>query len=174
MVDFLNDITIGPWCAHRFDDTVEPGNIKTRLWCLWNGQFALNVQTSPVLLFLLWKRRNYPSKDGLSSKEIQFGVPIIGWKLSAWNNCSESKRQHVGIYPTTFWRILWGKQARVAILSIDAFGWAIVFPLSWIHFATKSLQISCCWCLVIGQFFLIVWTTYVLLIPETEKKKCSC
>ena len=52
--------------------------------------------------------------------------------------------------------------------------WARVYSLSWIHIATISLSISCWWSVFKGCYLLVVWTSYVLLIPEMEKKDISC
>ena len=71
---------------------------------------------------LIWKRRISPAESGFSSKEIQFGVSFLGWKPRARIQCTESKRQHIGLSLTVCRRILRGKKGKVAVLSIDALG----------------------------------------------------
>ena len=44
------------------------------------------------------KRRHCHAKSGFSSKENMFGVPFKWWKLPAPNQCSENKRQFIGIF----------------------------------------------------------------------------
>ena len=86
------------------------------------------------MIFLLWKRRNSPANVGFSSKEMQLGVPLMGWKLCAWKNC---KGQTKAIFPTMHRRIWGRKKARVAFLSIDALE---LVSVDWVEYYLHS------WC----------------------------
>ena len=63
------------------------------------------------------------------------------------------------------------KKARVDILN---YIWAGVSSwISW-YSRTRNLPNSCLWCFGNGYFALVVWTSYVLLFTDTEKKDFFC
>ena len=167
-VYLLREITMGLVCIHRFDDTVETKSPKLLFLVFMSGTLPCLYDLALCCFSLIWKRRNSPEKSGFSWKEVKFGVPFVGWKLHAWQQCSESMRQPMVLFPATCRRNLGRKRANVAFLSIDALG--LVSSLSWIHVATKSLQSSCCWHVCKGRFYMNEQASYVPLIPEIEKK----
>ena len=76
-VDFLSEGTMRLGCIHGFDDKVDPGCSKTLVCGVCEmALFPLLCEQVLCCLSLIWKRRNSPAKSGLSSNEIQFGVPF--------------------------------------------------------------------------------------------------
>ena len=73
---------------HLFDDTVEPGSNETHDFAVCEMALLPRLYELALCSFsLIWKRKNYPAKSGFSSKEIQFGVPYVAWKLCTHNQC---------------------------------------------------------------------------------------
>ena len=58
----------------------------------------------------IWKRRISHATSEFSTKENTFGVPFEGWKIRAMNQGSESKRQHIGLFPPIAGEVWFGKR----------------------------------------------------------------
>ena len=89
---------------------------------------------------LIWNRISHAISE-FSTKENMFGVPFQQWKISAMNQGSESKRQHLGLFPPIGRGSLVLKLARVAFLNQVPLG--LVSSQSIISFAFLMLPISC-------------------------------
>ena len=82
---------------------------------------------------LILKRRNSSAKVAFSSKEISF--ECLSWDGNTMHRSSaESKRQNIGWSRITCGRILGGKMAMAAFLSIDAFG---LVSFHWVEYTLQ-------------------------------------
>ena len=93
------------------------------------------VGTSSVLLFPEMEKKEF-CEIRLLLKGDPVWSAFRGWKSCTKNQCSESKRPHIGWSPAMWRSILEGRKARVALLSINAFG---VVSFHWFEY---TLQLS--------------------------------
>ena len=138
---------------------------------MWNVTFALIVRTSSVLLFPDMGKKEFFCQCRLLLKGDAVCSAFHGMETPFTEPVLRDQRQVIGSSPARCRRILGGKNSRVAFLTIDVFG--LMSSLSWKHVAYKSLPNSHWWCLGRGRFAQVVWMSYVLLIPEVERKDFS-
>ena len=106
--DFLSEVTMGLVCVQGFDDRVKQGSFQTLVFGAWELALLPWLNKLPLCCFsLIGKRSISPATRGFSSKEIQFGVPFMGWKHWAWSQCSESMRLFIVLSPE-MWRFMAG------------------------------------------------------------------
>ena len=136
------------------------------------SSFALVVQTGYVLHFPYMKKKCFSCKLRFSTKENTLGVPFEGWKICAMNQGSEHKRQPIGLFP---------EMLGMSILEIGKWCFpeprcfqAAVHSLSWISSVTMRIPNFCLWSLRNVHFDLVLWTSYLLIFPDIEKKDFSC
>ena len=82
---------------------------KLLLWCLENIHFALVLQTWYVLTFPDIAKKDSPAISDPSSTENNFGMPFKERKLPATHQCSERKRQDIGVFAIMIGDIALGK-----------------------------------------------------------------
>lgn len=115
---------------------------KSGLCLLWNDTFILVVGPSSVLLFPDMEMKEFSCHIRVLLKGDTAWSAFHGWKPCAWNQCSESKRQHIGWSPTTCRTIHEGKKASVAFLSIDHLGQCLFTDLN-THCNTHFRSLVC-------------------------------
>ena len=112
------------------------------------------------------------AKSDLPYKENVLVFALQPSNLPAPNYCSESMRQHMCL-----WAILTGKSrweiGKSCFPEHKGFG-AAVPSWAWLTCWTRSFQTLGGCILWIGNFTLVVWTGYVLLVPDMEKKDFLC
>ena len=119
------------WCVFKYI-LIQLNLESPKIWFVFlvNDAFILVVGPSSVLLFPDMEMKEFSCHIRVLLKGDTAWSAFHGWKPCAWNQCSESKRQHIGWSPTTCRTIHEGKKASVAFLSIDHLGQCLFTDLN--------------------------------------------